>query len=119
VRQRALAIFQTACSRVESIPVLSPTRKLSPTGKQPTADRNGAIEILKLNSAAYPNSPDVYDRLSDAYLADGHKDLSRRNAERALELLNSDTTDNEETRNQIRASTEQKLKQLGAVTGDQ
>jgi hypothetical protein len=119
VHQRALAIFQTACSRVESIPVLSPTRKLSPTGKQPTTDRKGAIEILKLNATAYPNSPNVYDRLSDAYLADGHKDLSRRNAKRALELLNSDTTDNEETRNQVRASTEQKRKQLGAVISDQ
>src|SRR6202041_3078358 len=30
-------------------------------------DNKGAIEILKLNAEAYPNSPNVYDSLSDAY----------------------------------------------------
>jgi len=78
-----------------------------------SGDSKGAIEILKLNSDAYPNSPNVYDSLSDAYLADGQKDLARQNAKKALELLPSDTTDNEQRRNGIRASAEQKLKQLG------
>ena len=76
-------------------------------------DKEGAIEILKLNVAAYPNSPNVYDSLSDAYLADGQKELARQNAKRALELLPSDTTDPEARRNAIRDSAEQKLKQLG------
>ncbi len=75
-------------------------------------DIKGAVEIMKLNLAAYPNSPNVYDSLSDAYLADGQKDLARQNAKKALELLPSDTTDNEQRRNGIRASAEQKLKQL-------
>jgi dienelactone hydrolase len=78
-----------------------------------SGDRRGAIEILKLNATAYPNSPNVYDSLSDAYLADGQKDLARQNAKRALELLPSDTTDNEQRRNGIRDSAEEKLKQLG------
>jgi dienelactone hydrolase len=77
-----------------------------------SGDRKGAIEILKLNATAYPNSPNVYDSLSDAYLADGQKDLARRNAKRALELLPSDTTDNEQARKAIKESAEQKLKQL-------
>jgi hypothetical protein len=68
---------------------------------------------MKLNVAAYPNSPNVYDSLSDAYLADGQKDLALNNAKRALELLSSDTTDNEQRRNAIKASAAQKLKQLG------
>ena len=76
-------------------------------------DAKGAIEILKLNAVAYPNSPNVYDSLSDAYLADGQKDLARQNAKRALELLPSDTTDAEDQRKGIRDSSEQKLKQLG------
>ena len=75
-------------------------------------DTKGAIEILKLNAAAYPNSPNVYDSLCDAYLAEGQKDLARQNCKRALELLSSDTTDTEERRKLIRASSEQKLKQL-------
>jgi dienelactone hydrolase len=78
-----------------------------------SGDTKGAVEIMKLNVAAYPNSPNAYDSLSDAYLADGQKDLARQNAKKALELLPSDTTDNEQGRNGIRASAEQKLKQLG------
>lgn len=72
-----------------------------------------AIDILKLNAEAFPNSPNVYDSLSDAYLADGQKDLARENAKKALDLLASDTTDNEQRRNGIKDSAEQKLKQLG------
>jgi tetratricopeptide (TPR) repeat protein len=78
-----------------------------------TGDPKGAIEILKLNVIAYPNSANVYDSLSDAYLADGQKDLARENAKKALELLPSDTTDPVEFREGIKASSEQKLKQLG------
>ena len=76
-------------------------------------DAKTAIEIFKLNVAAYPQSPNVYDSLSDAYLADGQKDLARQNAQKALELLSSDTKDPEQLRNNIKQSAEQKLKQLG------
>jgi hypothetical protein len=68
---------------------------------------------MKLNVAAYPNSPNVYDSLSDAYLANGQRDLSRQNAKKAIELLSSDTTYNEQVRDLIRANAERKLKQLG------
>jgi len=76
-------------------------------------DTKGAIEIFKLNVAAYPNSPNVYDSLADAYLADGQKDQARLNANKALETLASDTTDNQQRRDAIKASAEQKLKDLG------
>src|ERR1700732_4293804 len=66
-------------------------------------DNKGAIEILKLNAEAYPNSPNVYDSLADAYFADGQRDLARENAKKALELLPSDTTDPEDRRNGIKA----------------
>jgi dienelactone hydrolase len=78
-----------------------------------SGDTKGAVEILKLNAVAYPDSPNVYDSLSDAYLANGQKDLARDNAKKALEHLASDTTDPKERREGIRASAEQKLKQLG------
>jgi len=77
-----------------------------------SGDMKGAIEILKLNAAAYPDSANVYDSLSDAYLADGQKDLARENARKALELLPSDTVDPPARRDGIKASAEQKLKQL-------
>jgi dienelactone hydrolase len=75
-------------------------------------DTRGAVEIMKLNATAYPNSPNAFDSLSDAYLADGQKDLALQNAKRALELLANDVTDNEQRRNAIRDSAERKLKQL-------
>jgi hypothetical protein len=75
-------------------------------------DIRGAVEILKLNAMTYPNSPNVYDSLSDAYLADGQKDMALQNAKKAVELLAKDTADTEERRNDIRESAEQKIKQL-------
>jgi hypothetical protein len=50
--------------------------------------------------------------VSDAYLADGQKDLALQNAKRAVELLANDTVDGEQRRNDIRESAEQKIKQL-------
>jgi hypothetical protein len=68
---------------------------------------------MKLNTTAYPDSPNAFDSLSDAYLADGQKDLARSNAKRALDLLARDTVDNEQRRKEIKQSAEEKLKQLG------
>jgi dienelactone hydrolase len=76
-------------------------------------DTQNAVDILRLNEAAYPNSPNVYDSLSDAYLANGQRSLARVNAKIALALLSSDTTDPVELRDAIKTSCEQKLKLLG------
>jgi tetratricopeptide (TPR) repeat protein len=76
-------------------------------------DTKGAVEIFKLNASAFPNSANVYDSLSDAYLADGQTDLARQNAEKALNALGADTAP-EDRRKLIKASAEQKLKQLNA-----
>jgi dienelactone hydrolase len=75
-------------------------------------DKKGAVAILKLNASLYPNSPNVYDSLGDAYLADGQNDLARQNAQKAIDLLAQDTSDPENRRKGIRDSAEQKLKQL-------
>jgi len=75
-----------------------------------SGDNKGAIEIFKFNVTAYPNSPNVYDSLGDAYLADGQKDLARENAKKTLELLATDTTDSQARRDGIKANAELKLK---------
>src|SRR5258706_11016957 len=75
-------------------------------------DTKGAVEIMKLNTLAYPDSPNSYDSLSDAYLADGQNELALQIAKRALERLTKDRTDPEARRNAIRNSAEQKVKQL-------
>jgi tetratricopeptide (TPR) repeat protein len=82
-------------------------------GSLAAGDIEGAIALFEMNVAVYPDSPNVYDSLSDAYLADGQTDLARRNAQKALELLPSDTADSAPRRDDIKASAEQKLKQLG------
>jgi dienelactone hydrolase len=79
-------------------------------------DTKGAVEIMKLNATAYPDSPNADDSLSDVYLADGQKDLALQNAKKALELLPGDTTDAEQRRKAIRDSAEQKVKQLSMPT---
>lgn len=76
-------------------------------------DNKGAIEILKLNASAYPDSANVYDSLSDAYLADGQKDLARENAKKALQVLATDTTATGDFRKGLQQNAEEKLKQLG------
>ena len=75
-------------------------------------DNKGAIEIFKLNSTAFPNSPNTYDSLSDALIADGQSEAAIQSAETALKLLESDKTDSEARRKLIRESAERKLKQL-------
>lgn len=75
-------------------------------------DVKGAIEILKLNAVAYPNSPNVYDSLGDVYLADGQGDLARQNSRKALVLLPSDTSDDQQRKDAIKANAEGKLRQL-------
>lgn len=75
-------------------------------------DNKGAVEILKLNAEAYPDSTNVYDSLSDAYLAVGEKQLALANVKRALAMLPADTTTPQQLRDGIKASCEQKLKQL-------
>jgi dienelactone hydrolase len=73
-------------------------------------DNKGAIEIFKINVAAFPNSPNAYDSLGDAYLADGQKELARQNAKKTLELLATDTVDDQTRKDGIKASAELKLK---------
>ncbi len=77
-----------------------------------SGDTKGAIEIMKLNTTAYPNSPNTFDSLSDALLADGQKQAALENAEKAIKMLESDTADNEARRKAVRDSAEQKVKQI-------
>jgi len=45
-----------------------------------------AIEILKLNVEAYPNSANVYDSIGEAYMIDGNKEMAKVNYQKSLEL---------------------------------
>lgn len=74
-----------------------------------------ALEIVKLNAAAYPDSPNSYDALGEVYLAAGQKQLALENTRKALALLPKDTADSQQVRDSIKASAEERLKKLGAT----
>jgi dienelactone hydrolase len=74
-----------------------------------------AIEIFKLNVAAFPNSPNTYDSLSDGYIAAGQKELALKNAKRALELLPGDTKDNTQFKQGLKQVDEKKVKDWGGA----
>jgi tetratricopeptide (TPR) repeat protein len=71
-----------------------------------------AIEIFKLNVAAYPNSANAYDSLADAYETDNKKSEAIKTAERAIELLDRDTNTPPPMRERIRQSAMEKLQRL-------
>jgi tetratricopeptide (TPR) repeat protein len=45
-----------------------------------------AIEIFKLNVAAYPKAWNSYDSLGEAYMINGNKELAIKNYKKSLEL---------------------------------
>ena len=77
-------------------------------------DNQSAVEVMKLNVEGYPNSPNAYDSLGDAYLAAGQKDLALEASKKTLELLQSDTKVPQQQKDAIKASAEGKIKQLSA-----
>ncbi len=88
-----------------------------------TGEPKVAVEVLKLVLLAYPESADANETLSEAYLADGQKELARQHAEKALAILDAHTapasswTDTDEYRGEIRRSAQQTLKKLGEKQG--
>jgi dienelactone hydrolase len=71
-----------------------------------------AIWLFELNVEAYPKSANTYDSLSDAYLAAGKRDEALRYAEKALEVLKTDSAATEEFKTLVRDSAERKIREL-------
>jgi tetratricopeptide (TPR) repeat protein len=47
--------------------------------------------VFKMNVEDYPNSPNAYDSLGEAYMINGNKELSIKNYQRSLELNPNNT----------------------------
>jgi pimeloyl-ACP methyl ester carboxylesterase len=73
-----------------------------------------AIALFKLNVTAYPDSPNVYDSLADAYIATGQKDLARQNEQKTLDLLAHYTKYSEAESKALREAAQKKLTQLSS-----
>jgi tetratricopeptide (TPR) repeat protein len=74
-------------------------------------DKQGAIELFKLNTEAYPASANAQDSLSDGYLAAGQKDLALAAEERCMELLPADTN-NEQFKAELGKQAKEKIAKL-------
>jgi tetratricopeptide (TPR) repeat protein len=74
--------------------------------------RKEAIEIFKLNVAAYPKSSNVYDSLADAYEVDGNKELAIQFSEKTIEALPNDSSIDEERKEFFRKRATEKIKKL-------
>jgi len=74
-------------------------------------DVKQSLEIAKLDALAYPDSPLAYALLSQAYASEGEKDLARRDAQKALELLPSDKFYEPNVHDGIKEAVQEILKQ--------
>lgn len=71
-----------------------------------------AMEIAKLGVLAYPTSPIAYAVLSESYQSQGQKDLARQNAQKALEVLSSDTVYQQNIHDAVKVGVQEILKEL-------
>jgi dienelactone hydrolase len=73
-----------------------------------------AIELFTLNAEANPTSANAYDSLADGYLARGENDLALAAEQKCLELLPTDTID-EQFKAQLKQVAEEKIAKLKAA----
>ena len=74
-----------------------------------------ALDVFRLNVEAYPLSANVYDSLSDAYLAMGNKEEALKYPQKAIETLDKDPDATPQFKQLVRESAEGKIKELQSV----
>jgi CubicO group peptidase (beta-lactamase class C family) len=109
---------------VEAKKLYYETRKTRPADlDEPTINRIGyslmnakkykeAIEILKLNVEAYPESANVYDSLAEAYMNNGDRELAITYYKKVLEIIPKDKKADKDFLERIRTGALEKLKEL-------
>ena len=111
--ERARGLYDAAKSSGKAI-VLFPEAELNARGYELLQDglTKDAIIVFAMNVDAYPQSANVYDSLSDAYLADGNKVEALKYAEKTLQVLETDKRTPEQFKQAVRESAERKVKEL-------
>lgn len=112
---RAMQYYEDAKKRDPNV-FLFPEFAVNALGYERLQDGNAAdaVEIFKLNVAAFPASPNVYDSLADSYVAAGNRELAIQASRKALEVLDATPNLNEQFRILIRESAQGRLRKLGA-----
>jgi dienelactone hydrolase len=103
-----------AAKKKDRATVLFPEEELNQYGYQllQQGRTKDAIVAFQMNVDEYPESPNTYDSLSDAYLADGNASEALSYAERAIQKLSTDTVTPPEFKQAIRESAEKKISAL-------
>ena len=111
---KARGIYDANRKRDTGRLVLFPEAELNAYGYQMMQEGRGkeAIIAFQMNVDEFPQSANVHDSLSDAYLADGNKVEALRHAERALALLANDTRIPDQMKALVRESAQKKVEQL-------
>jgi tetratricopeptide (TPR) repeat protein len=118
---RALAEFKKAMQKYSKMPNHTPwynhvidERNLNQMGYQLLQENRteDAIKVFTANLEAFPESPNVYDGLGDAYEKQGDREKAISNAKLALAKLNKAQNLQPQARQAIRESAEAKLKRL-------
>jgi pimeloyl-ACP methyl ester carboxylesterase len=114
--EHARRLYDEAKSRDKSV-VLFPETETNLVGYQllQAGNLKDALGVFQLNVEAYPRSANVYDSLSDAYLAMGSKDEALKYAQKAIEMLDTDTNATPQFKQLVRQSAGQKIKDLQGV----
>ena len=111
---RAVAIYKDVKKKGSST-IVFPQGPMNVLGYQhlQAGDAKAAIALFELNTEVFPRSANTWDSLGDAYLAAGEKELALAASRKAIDLLATDTV-NEEFKNGIRASAEKKIAEITA-----
>lgn len=112
---RAKEAYEAAREKDPSV-ILFPEAELNALGYErlQAGKIDEAIQLFELNVAAYPDSANVYDSLGDGYMAAGRVEEAREYARKAIEKLTTDPQLNDQGRQAIRDSAEQKLRGTGS-----
>ncbi len=73
---------------------------------------DASIQVFELITAEFPNSANAWDSLSEAYEAKGEKEKAKTAAQKALDLLDQDTTLDANFKATVKAGSEARLKRL-------
>jgi dienelactone hydrolase len=113
---RARKLYDEAKSRDKNA-VLFPEAETNQLGYQLLQAGNfkDAIAVFQMNVEEYPRSANVYDSLSDGYLAMGNKEEALKYARKTIEVLDKDTNATAELKQLLREGAARKIKELQAV----
>jgi hypothetical protein len=112
---RAAALSRAVLARDGRPPVEERTLNLAAYQLLRSGRAAEALQAFQLNAEAFPQSPNVYDSLADAYEATGQPQQALELTRKVLDMLSRDQQTPEARRRLIQQSAEQRIARLQAA----